>query len=41
VKGCRYKSVFYATPERAVKALGKMCEYKRFLSRERSERDQV
>ena len=28
-----FKGVFYATPERAVKAFAKMVEYKRFLSR--------
>jgi acyl-CoA synthetase (NDP forming) len=29
----RFKGIFYPTPERAVKALAKMCEYQRFLSR--------
>jgi acyl-CoA synthetase (NDP forming) len=28
-----FKGVFYASPERAVKAFAKMVEYKRFLSR--------
>jgi acyl-CoA synthetase (NDP forming) len=31
----RYKGVFFQTPERAVKALAKMCEYKYWLNREK------
>ncbi|MCX5852179.1 MAG: acetate--CoA ligase family protein, partial [Deltaproteobacteria bacterium] len=33
VDNCTFKSVFYPTPERAVRALSKMCEYYRFLKR--------
>ncbi|VEN74364.1 CoA-binding protein [Candidatus Desulfarcum epimagneticum] len=33
VDGCRHKGVFFPTPERAVKAFGKMWEYQRFLSK--------
>jgi len=33
VPDSRYKGVFYATPERAVKAFAKMVAYRRFLSR--------
>ncbi len=33
VEGSRLKAVFYPTPERAVKALSKMCEYQCFLGR--------
>ncbi|MBW2545279.1 MAG: acetate--CoA ligase family protein [Deltaproteobacteria bacterium] len=33
VENCAFKSVFYANPERAVKALSKMYEYFRFLNR--------
>ncbi len=31
VAGSQYKGLFYLTPERAVKAFAKMCEYRRFL----------
>jgi len=34
IEGSSYKSVFFLTPERAVKALSKMCEYKRWLDYE-------
>jgi len=34
VENCTFKSVFYANPERAVKALSKMYEYFRFLNRQ-------
>ena len=33
VENCAFKSVFYPTPERAVNALKKMCEYYCFLNR--------
>jgi len=33
VEDCTFKSVFYPTPERAVNALTKMCQYYRFLNR--------
>lgn len=33
IDNCTFKSVFYPTPERAVRALSKMCEYYRFLKR--------
>ena len=33
VKGSTLKGVFFATPERAVKAFAKMYEYERFLER--------
>jgi hypothetical protein len=33
VDNCIFKSVFYPTPERAVKALARMYEYYRFLQR--------
>ncbi|MBW2368898.1 MAG: acetate--CoA ligase family protein [Deltaproteobacteria bacterium] len=33
VEGSEYKGIFFQTPERAVKAFSKMCEYRRFLSR--------
>ncbi|CAN2050108.1 CoA-binding protein [Candidatus Magnetomoraceae bacterium gMMP-13] len=31
VQGSRYKGVFFPSPERAVKALSKMCEYQSFI----------
>ena len=31
VDGCKYKGVNFITPERAVKALGKMYQYARWL----------
>jgi len=34
VEGSDLKGVFYPTPERAVKAFAKMCEYQRFLARQ-------
>ena len=34
VPGCQYEDVFFETPERAVKALSGMCEYRAFLDRE-------
>ncbi|MEA2013759.1 MAG: acetate--CoA ligase family protein [Thermodesulfobacteriota bacterium] len=34
VENSVFKSVFYANPERAVKVLSKMCEYRRFLDRQ-------
>ncbi len=34
VEGSEYKGIFFATPERAVKALGEMCEYRDWLKRE-------
>jgi acyl-CoA synthetase (NDP forming) len=34
VEGSRLKSVFYPTPERAVQAVAKMLEYRRYLDRE-------
>lgn len=33
VEGARYKGVFFDSPERAVKALARMCDYRRFLDR--------
>jgi len=33
VEGSNLKGVFYQTPERAVKAFARMCEYQRFLTR--------
>lgn len=36
VENARYNGVFYTSPERAVKALGHMCEYHDFLEREGS-----
>ncbi|MBU2511500.1 acetate--CoA ligase family protein [bacterium] len=33
VEGCKYKSVFFPTPERAVKSMAKMAEYHHFISR--------
>ncbi|MDF1591219.1 MAG: acetate--CoA ligase family protein [Desulfobacterales bacterium] len=36
VKGSALKGVFFATPERAVKAFAKMVEYEQFLKRSRS-----
>ncbi|SHJ89794.1 Acyl-CoA synthetase (NDP forming) [Desulfatibacillum alkenivorans DSM 16219] len=37
VPGCQYEDVFFETPERAVKALSGMCEYRAFLDRETGE----
>jgi len=31
IDGCHYKSVFFPTPERAVKSLARMSEYKKYL----------
>ena len=33
IKGSSFKGIFFATPERAVKAFAKMYEYERFLNR--------
>jgi acyl-CoA synthetase (NDP forming) len=33
VEGSPYKGVFFDSPERAVKALARMCDYRRFLER--------
>ena len=33
VENCDYRSVFFPSPERAVKALSRMVEYVRFLNR--------
>jgi acyl-CoA synthetase (NDP forming) len=33
MEGCRYKGVFFPSPERAVKALSGMCRYKEWLDR--------
>jgi len=38
IKGSSFKGVFFATPERAVKAFAKMVEYEQFLKRSRSEK---
>lgn len=35
VEGCNYSGVFFPSPERAVRALSKMCDYRDFLVRER------
>jgi acyl-CoA synthetase (NDP forming) len=35
VENSRYSGVFFTSPERAVKALGHMCDYRDFLERER------
>ena len=34
VENSKYNGVFFTSPERAVKALGHMCEYRDFLERE-------
>jgi hypothetical protein len=34
VENSKYNGVFFNSPERAVKALGHMCEYRDFLERE-------
>ena len=34
IPGCQYSDVFFETPERAVKALSGMCEYRAFLDRD-------
>jgi len=34
VANCKYDGVFFPSPERAVKALGYMCEYRDFLEQE-------
>lgn len=36
VENAKYNGVFFTSPERAVKALGHMCEYHDFLQREKS-----
>jgi acyl-CoA synthetase (NDP forming) len=36
VENARFSGVFFTSPERAVKALGHMCEYHDFLKREGS-----
>jgi hypothetical protein len=33
--GCKYKGLFFPTPEQAVKSLAKLLEYKGFLDREK------
>ena len=33
VEGCTFKSVFFPSPERAVKAISRMWEYRRFLEK--------
>ncbi len=34
VEGCIYSGLFFPSPERAVRALAKMCDYRDFLKRE-------
>jgi len=31
IEGCKYKGVFFPSPERAVKALAGMCRYRQWL----------
>lgn len=38
VAGCRYQPIFYETPERAVRALSKMVDYRRFLREDAAEK---
>ena len=41
VENSMYNGVFFNSPERAVKALGHMCEYRDFLAREAAREEQI